>query len=383
VSPVSRLSEGTNVISARLLDALPRPPELAFRAPGRANLIGEHTDYNDGFVLPVALEPATVVAGRRRNREVVVRSLDEDGEVRVDLRTGVGPTGGWGRYVSAVVRALRDADVQLEGFEGVLSSTVPQGAGLASSAALEVAIAIALAAEPLDPVALAEVCRRAENDYVGVRSGIMDQLISAAGRAGHALLIDCRANTLEAVPLPDEVTVLLIDSGIRRDLAHSAYNERRSECEEAASALGVATLRDASLEALDDIANPLDVTVYRRAHHVITENERVIAVAAALRGEEVSSLAPLFASSHESLARDYQVSIPELDRLVALAVATDGVVGARLTGAGFGGCTVNLVTTDAAEGAAEEIVARYREATGRDGRSWISRPAAGAGRVAL
>jgi galactokinase len=364
----------------RLLRVVP-DAEQAFRAPGRANLIGEHTDYNDGFVLPVALELATYVAGARREGVVSLRSLDERGEVEVDARTGEGAADGWGRYVAAVVRALLDEGAEVSGFDGVVASDVPIGAGLSSSAALEVAVASATAGSPLEPARLASVCRRAENVYVGTQSGIMDQLASAAGRAGHALLLDCRDVTIRPVPLPDGVAVLVVDSGVRRSLTDSSYNERAAECAAAAAAIGVSSLRDTSLERLEQ-ARELDDVLARRARHVVTENARVLAAADALASGRVGELGPLFRASHESLARDYEVSTPELDALVAIAEQTDGVIAARLTGAGFGGCTVNLVRTDAAHEAGDAIVERYERETGCDSRFWVSGAADGAGPVA-
>jgi galactokinase len=336
--------------------------EQAFRAPGRANLIGEHTDYNDGFVLPAALELATYVVGRPRDDGVVsLRSLDGDIE----------------RFVDAVVRALRDEGVEVGGFEGVVASEVPVGAGLSSSAALEVALAGALAGSALDPTRLAEVCHRAENVYLGTKSGIMDQLTSAAGKAGHALLIDCRDLSVQPLPIPPGVSLLVVDSGVRRELAESAYNERVAECRAAAEALGVPSLRDAT--ALHGLSGVL----LRRARHVLTENERVLAAAEALRAERLDELGPLFSASHTSLAGDFEVSTPELDALVAAAGETDGVIAARLTGAGFGGCTVNLVRTEDADAVGREVVARYARETGIETRFWVSKPAEGAGPVSL
>jgi galactokinase len=380
---VTGAAQAAPVVPARLAEAAGTGAEVAFRAPGRANLIGEHTDYNDGFVLPLALEAATWVCGRRVDGVARLRSLEQPGEVEVDLASGDGPEQGWGRYVTAVVRALRDAGVALRGFEGVLASDVPIGAGLSSSAALEMAVAWALLAEERPAHELARICQRAENRYVGVRSGIMDQLASAAGRPGQALLIDCRSLELEPVPVPDTLRVVLLDSAVQRQLGDSAYNERRAQCEQAAAALGVAALRDADPELLEAHAAELDPVVYRRARHVVTENARVLEAAAALRQGRVGDLGQLFAAAHQSMAEDYEASVPEVDALVRLAGETPGVLAARLTGAGFGGCTVNLVEAGRDEAAAAEILDRYRAETGRQGRWWSSRPAAGAGPAAL
>jgi galactokinase len=367
------------VLPSRVAEAAGPGAWLAFRAPGRANLIGEHTDYNDGFVLPVALESATWVCGRPADGVLRLDSLDRPGTVEVDLATGAGPTEGWGRYVTAVVRALRDADADLRGFTGVLASDLPLGGGLSSSAALELAVAKAVLASDLPDVELARICLRAEDHYVGMHVGIMDQLASAASRAGHALLIDCRSLALRPVPFPRSLRVVVLDSAVPRELADSEYNARRAQCEQAASALGVAALRDADPEMLERHRQRLDEVVYRRARHVVTENARVLAAAAALEAGRVAELGPLFAAAHRSMAEDYEASIPELDLLVSLAVETGGVRAARLTGAGFGGCTVNLVEADRAEAAAAEILDRYQAATGRQGRAWVSTPADGAG----
>jgi galactokinase len=367
------------VLPSRVAEAAGPGAWLAFRAPGRANLIGEHTDYNDGFVLPVALEPATWVCGRPADGVLRLDSLDRPGTVEVDLATGAGPTEGWGRYVTAVVRALRDADADLRGFTGVLASDLPLGGGLSSSAAMELAVAKAVLASDLPDVELARICLRAEDHYVGMHVGIMDQLASAASRAGHALLSDCRSLAMRPVPFPRSLRVVVLDSAVPRELADSEYNARRAQCEQAASALGVAALRDADPELLERHRQRLDEVVYRRARHVVTENARVLAAAAALEAGRVAELGPLFAAAHRSMAEDYEASVPELDLLVSLAAQTGGVRAARLTGAGFGGCTVNLVEVDRAEAAAAEILDRYRAATGRQGRAWVSTPADGAG----
>jgi galactokinase len=371
------------VVPSRVAEAAGPGAWLAFRAPGRANLIGEHTDYNDGFVLPVALESATWVCGRPADGVLRLDSLDRPGTVEVDLASGEGPTEGWGRYVTAVVRALRDAGADLRGFTGVLASDLPVGGGLSSSAALELAVAKAVLASDLPHTELARICLRAEDHYVGMHVGIMDQLASAASRAGHALLIDCRSLDLRPVPFPRSLRVVVLDSAVPRELGDSEYNARRAQCEQAASDLGVAALRDADPGMLERHHQQLDAVVYRRARHVVTENARVLAAVAALEAGRVAELGPLFAAAHRSMAEDYEASTPELDLLVGLAVETDGVVAARLTGAGFGGCTVNLVEVDRAEAAAAEILDRYRAATGRQGRAWVSTPAEGAGPAEL
>ena len=356
-----------------LLRHLPGDAEILVQAPGRANLIGEHTDYNQGFVLPAALELRTAVAGSRSDR-IRLRSIGRGRPITVDPATGRGPTKGWGRYVTAVVRALREDGRAVRGIEGVIASNVPPGTGLSSSAALEVAVALAVLDEPMEPIELARVCQRAENVHVGVRSGIMDQLASIAAQRGSALFIDCRSLDMSVVPIPDDLRLLVVDSGQRRQLSHGDYNRRREECEEAARLLGVPALRDATLEQLAALPEILAA----RARHVVSENARVLAAVEALRAGDRARIGELFAASHASLATDFEVSTPALDTLVEIATRTDGVIAARMTGAGFGGCTVNLVEAERAIAAMATITSAYLERTGREARAWLSAPAAGA-----
>ena len=365
----------------QLLAAPPAGADVVVRAPGRANLIGEYTDVNEGWVLPVALELATVLAGRAGGDVLRLRSLDlpDEGTVEIDLTTGRGPSNGWGRYATAVVQVLREQGRAVRGFDGVLASDVPIGAGLSSSAALEVAVALAVLDEPVDPLALAQLCQRAENVGVGVQSGLMDQLASTGSQAGTALLLDCRELTTDHVPMPEGLGVLVVDSAVSRDLSSSAYNERRAQCEQAAADLGVRSLRDATPEALEERWSAMDDVVRRRARHVVTENARVLELADALRSGDRGPLGALLAGSHESLRGDFEVSTPELDQLVASALATPGVVASRMTGAGFGGCTVSLVEVDGAEQVRDEVCRRYTEVSGRQPRAWVSTAADGAG----
>ena len=364
----------------RLRTALGTTDLRGYRAPGRANLIGEHTDYNGGFVLPVALEMDTCVAGRHTAERVLrLRSLDEPGDIVVDLdsRAPAHPEDGWGRYAAGVVRSALDEGHALRGFDGVIASDVPIGAGLSSSAALEVSIAKAVLAADPGPLAIARMCRRAENVYVGARTGIMDQLAAAACEGGSALFIDCRDETFEPVALPDNVAVLVIDSDVRRRLVASGYNERRADCERATAALGVTSLRDARLADVE--AADMDDDARRRARHVVTENGRVLGTVAALRAGDLDEIGRLFAASHRSMNEDFGITTPEVDALVDIASGIPGVVAARMTGGGFGGCTVNLVRSGAQQQAAEAVVAAYGRGTGLRARFWISRPAAGAG----
>jgi galactokinase len=349
-----------------------------FRAPGRVNLIGDHTDYHDGFVLPVAVDRDCVVAARaREDGRVTVRSVELADEVDIaadgsDEPAAVEPA--WGRYVAGVVRALTAAGRAPVGLDAALSSTVPLGSGLSSSAALEVAIALALtdaAGFPLPATELARACQRGEHLGTGVPSGVMDQLVALLGRAGHALLIDCRTLGAEPIALPDALEVLVMHSGLPRTLAGTAYAERRTEGERVAARLGVSALRDASLDVVRD--EP-------RARHVVTENQRVLQFADALRAGDAAKLGSLLLASHASLRDDYEVSTPELDLAVDLLVE-HGAIGARLTGAGFGGCVVALVPRTQVRALASRTVARYGAETGLDAHAFEVRAVDGAGRL--
>jgi len=340
VTTVSSLSEAF----AQRFDA---PPTFVVRAPGRVNLIGEHTDYNDGFVLPMAIDRSAFIALRpRADRRVVLRSLDFDQESEFDLANLVKGEG-WAEYVKGTAWALQDAGLTLRGFDGVLAGDVPIGAGLSSSAALELATARAFAAAgdlDWDAARMARVGQRAENEWVGVRCGIMDQMASAAGREDHALLIDCRSLETSAVPLPPETAVLILDTSTRRGLVDSHYNQRRAQCEQAARLLGAPSLRDVSLSQIAARSGQPEGDVkMRRARHVVTENARTLQTAEALRHGDVREAGRLMDESHESLKLDFEVSTPALDTMVACARRAPGCLGARMTGAGFGGCVVALV----------------------------------------
>jgi galactokinase len=303
-------------------------------APGRVNLIGDHTDYLDGLVLPMAIDLGTTVEGERGGDAVVLRSADQDEPAVVELGieepAAVEPA--WARYVAGVVAELRPE----QGFRGEVRTTLPIGGGLSSSAALEVAVALALGFDGT-PFELAETCQRAEQRASGVPSGIMDQLASAAGVEGHALLVDCRSLGIRAVPVPEEAEIVVIDSGEPRTLVGSPYAKRRAEAETAAQIIG--PLRDASLA---DVTRLDDPSLAARARHVISENARVWAFAEALEGGWLAEAGERMIASHASLRDDYEVSTPTLDALVQRLTAIPGVHGARLTGAGFGGCVVAL-----------------------------------------
>jgi galactokinase len=341
-----------------------REPELISEAPGRVNLIGEHTDYNDGFALPVAIDRTVAVALAHRD-DGVIRAFsvdygqcDEFAAERV--RRFMGTRGGWRDYARGVVWALLDSNIPVRGADIAISGDVPQGAGLSSSAGIEMAVAGGLTAgSGVLPRELALYCRKAENLFVGVQSGIMDQLTSGLGIAGHALYLDCRSLELEPVPLPKGVAIVIIDSGVPRRLADTPYNTRRQECAEAAKQLGIDSLRDAG----ESMLSRLEGDLRKRAHHVITENTRVQRAVMALQRGDLQAVREQMRGSHQSLRDDFQASTPELDLLVELADACEGVIGARMTGAGFGGCTVNLVLQDGVAGFGESVTRRYSART--------------------
>ena len=363
------------------------PPRYLVRAPGRINLIGEHTDYNDGFVLPMAIDRAAWIALEPSDDGLVtLYAADFGQEVTFALGEAMAPGEGWDGYVRGVAWALRGDGLETAGWRGVMGGDVPIGSGLSSSAALELAVARAFAAvTPFDwdPIRMARLAQRAESGWVGVNCGLMDQLAAAAGEAGHALFIDCRTLDSQAIPLPDSVAFLVLDSAAPRTLAGSAYNLRRAECESAVARLAidhpeVRALRDVSSEMLEREACKLTPVELRRTRHIVSENERVLQSVEALRAGDVRRLGELMTCSHESLRVDYEVSSVELDALVRLALGTRGVLGARLTGAGFGGCAVAAVEVAAAADAAVSIMSAYRSQTGRAGQAFISAASPGA-----
>jgi galactokinase len=342
-------------------------PDALLRAPGRVNLIGEHTDYNDGFVLPAAIDRDLCVAVRvRSDARVDVRSEGREGAL-IAVDGFERRSDGWGVYVQGVAWALTEAGHRLAGWDGVMASDIPVGAGLSSSAAIELATARAFqlsAGFEWEPTTMARLCQRAENAWVGLASGLMDQLACVRGRAGHALLLDCRSLDSEWVPIPDRVAIVVLDTGTRRELETSAYNDRRRECEAAARALGVESLRDVSESDLRSRSTALVDMVARRARHVITENERTIAAADALRAGDAERVGRLMNESHRSLREDFEVSSEALDTMADAAQTAEGCFGARLTGGGFAGCAVALVERTATPAFERAVAEAYRERTG-------------------
>ncbi|HYM83443.1 MAG TPA: galactokinase [Candidatus Dormibacteraeota bacterium] len=368
-------------------------PVSVVRAPGRVNLIGEHTDYNEGLVLPAAIEREAWIAFRPTDEPRVELASAQMGTAAAfafdALAPRAGRAGDWIDYVAGTAWAMREAGLPIRGFRGVLDSDVPVGAGLSSSAAIELAASWALGApeapRPVPP-RMAAICQRAENAYVGVNSGIMDQFASAAGIAGSAILLDCRSLVATPAPLPPDLAVVVCDTGSPHRLDASAYNERRAECEEgvriiAAHEPGVRALRDVDEAMLTRYRHLLPERVAMRCEHVVREDERVGLAVIALAAGDLDEIGRLFAASHASLRDLYEVSSPELDLMVGIATAVPGVVAARMTGAGFGGCTVNLVRPEAIEPLQSAVVERYPAATGLRPAVYATRAVDGAGVV--
>ncbi|MCS7026998.1 MAG: galactokinase [Bryobacteraceae bacterium] len=351
-----------------------------FRAPGRVNLIGEHTDYNGGFVFPAALDRATTVcAAQRPDRKVLVRSLQYPGTVEFDLDHIV-RQGDWADYVRGVALQLELAGYRLQGANLEIDGDVPLGAGLSSSAALEVSTALALsslAGHRIPRQELALLCQRAESEFVGLRCGIMDQYIACFAQEGKALVIDCRSLESRAVALPPQLCLMICNTMVRHELTGSEYNRRREDCEAAASYFGVPALRDIDLKNFERYSGGLEDRIRRRCRHVVTENARVLAAEKSLAAGDAQEFGRLMVESHASLRDDFEVSCPELDLMVELALECQGVYGARMTGGGFGGCTVNLVEAHQAAAIRERIAQQYRQRTAIQPEIYLCLPSAG------
>jgi len=364
-----------------------------YRAPGRVNLIGEHTDYNDGFVLPAALELATFAAVRARSdRKLRIRSLLMNDTREFDLdEKDPKPQKDWSDYVRGVALMLEHAGHRLTGVDMLLDGNVPLGSGLSSSAALEVSVGYALLATAgiaIDLKALALVCQQAENDFVGMRCGIMDQFIACHGAVGRALLIDCRSLDSRLVPIDPKARLVICNTMVHHEHVASEYNARRRDCERGVALLkpalpAIRALRDVSPAELERHAGLLPELVYRRCRHVVTENDRTTRAAAALEAGALELVGQLMAESHRSMRDDFEITVPEVDRMVELNSAVPGVFGARMTGGGFGGCTISLVEVGAVERFKAEVTPAYQAATGLTPVIFASSPGAGVGAVAL
>jgi len=357
-----------------------------FSAPGRVNLIGEHTDYNDGFVLPCAIQFETVLASRLvpGSSQIEIFAADYQQLHVIDLTETVQPvtTPRWANYVRGVVAGLQQRGLALPGCQLVVGGNVPQGAGLSSSASLEMVLGLGLstlAGAPLSPRDNALNGQQAEHQFAGCQCGIMDQLVSAAGLAGQALLLDCRSLDYQTVPMPASLQVLIIHSNVKRGLVDSAYNERRQQCEAAASFFGVKALRDVTLAQLEAAKSQLDPLIYARARHVISENNRTEAAAVALKNGDIQTLSALMAQSHQSMRDDFAITVPAIDFLVAEVAAMCGERGGvRMTGGGFGGCVVALLPADLVEPVCQHLSKVYPVAHQLEPTFYLCQASAGA-----
>jgi galactokinase len=382
-------------LAARLVVAYPelagREDEvIVVRAPGRVNLIGEHTDYNGGFVLPFAIDMDVRMALLPTDAARIRIARSDNGSIAtIGLDPLPAPGDAWHDYIAGTAWAMHTAGQPIRGFDALLHSTLPIGSGLSSSAALEVVTAWALTAPAgpaVSPLEVAQFAQRAENEHVGVMCGLMDQFASACGVADHALLFDCRSTEWRPVPVPDDVALVVIHSGVSHGHADNEYNDRRAACERvvavvAADDADVTLLRDIDMERLDAYRDRLSEVDYDRAYHVITENQRVLDAVAALRAGDHASLGELMAGSQASMRDQYAITGPEIDELVALTVASPGVIGSRMTGGGFGGCTISLVWPDAVDALRERVEREYPARTGATPRFWTVRAVDGAGLV--
>ena len=341
-----------------------------YRAPGRVNLIGEHTDYNEGLVMPAAIGLYCWVAiDSRSDRKLRIHSTNFSETLVTDLDTNPGPRWDWSDYVVGTALALADSGTRLKGADILVHGEVPLGSGLSSSAAIEVAVGYALLdvhGSAIDRVQLALACRKAENEFVGARVGLMDQFISSHGKRDHAIMLDCRSLETEPVPIPTDVQLIVCNTGVRHQLAAGEYNTRRAQCEEGVRRLGsvlprLHSLRDLGLSQLEEHKEILPEVIYRRCRHVVTENERVQSAVRAFIAKDLQRVGSLMAGSHESLRDDYEVSCAELNAMVEIACTQPGIVGARMTGGGLGGCTINLVKRDSADLFERHVKQEYEE----------------------
>lgn len=357
-------------------------PAFIVRAPGRVNLIGEHTDYNEGFVLPMTLDRAVWIAlSPHPTATLELLALDFDERIQFDLGAFKRGQHSVAEHVKGVAWALAASGRGLQGWQGVMSGDVPIGSGLSSSAALQLAVARAFACVGTwawEPVAMAQIAQHAENGWLGLQTGIMDQLISATGKADHAILIDCRSLALDELPLPSDCAVVILDTNTRRQLVGSEYNERRAQCQMAARHFEVAALRDVRLSQLQAEQAQLDALVYRRARHVISENARVLEARQALLAGDIVHLGTLFNASHASLRDDFEVTNDALNVIVTAAQNHPACYGARMTGAGFGGCAVALVDPTASVDFMAQVAERYAQHTSQTATLYLAHASNGA-----
>ncbi|CAI3926023.1 galactokinase [Commensalibacter papalotli (ex Botero et al. 2024)] len=365
------------------------PAELVIQAPGRVNLIGEHTDYNDGFVLPCAINYSTFIASKKRtDHQVNIIAVDFDGKDNFDLSKPINKSEqGWANYVRGVFKYVQELHSDFTGIDLIIHGNVPLGAGLSSSAALEVSIATTIKTLyhlPIDPKVLAKICQKAENKFVGMNCGIMDQFISTLGEKDHALLIDCRNLETQSISMPTNLSVVIINSNVKHGLVDSEYNLRRQQCEEAAQILNVPKLRDATIELLEQHKTKMSNVVYRRAKHIITENTRTLEAAKALSENNITKLGELMQAGHLSMKDDFEITAPAVDALVDIVKSVLGNKGGvRMTGGGFGGCVVALAPHDMVEPIRKAVEKEYHAQTGLKESFYICHAMNGAGKVSI
>jgi galactokinase len=370
----------TQTLTQTFLTYFNAKPEFIVRAPGRVNLIGEHTDYNDGFVLPMAIDRALWIAlSPRTDSKVRIRSLDLKVDSAFELHS-LAKGEGWLEYIKGVAYELQKAGYELRGFDAVMTGDVPRAAGLSSSAAVELATARAFASVSgfaWNPAQMAKISQKAENEWVGVNCGIMDQMASAASKEGYALFLDCRTLEYQHAPLPENISVVILDTSTRRGLVDSAYNERRSQCEEAARWFGAKALRDVSVDDLKK-GSGLSEVVMKRARHIVTENARVLEAVQVMKAGNVKRLGELFNASHNSLRDEFEVTNVALNQIVECAQEQSSCYGARMTGAGFGGCAVALVQEESAQEFTNAVSAAYKQRSGLDASIYVCKASEGA-----
>ena len=388
--PEQSVSKLVEEVRAQFQAKFDTAPDVIVAAPGRVNLIGEHIDYCDGFVLPMAIDRYTVVAAKKTGADAPgtaeFYSIDMDDTLTVPLdKIAKGERGFWGNYVTGVLAGMTEQGSEIPPLQAVTRSNVPIGGGLSSSASLEVAIGTmveAITETSIDPVAKGLVCQKAEHDFVGVPCGIMDQFASVLCQKDHVLLLDCQDQSFQQIPFTNpDIAVLIINSEVKHELSGGEYAQRRSSCEKAIRVLEADSFRNVTMEQVNARRDSMDPVVFKRAKHVVGEIARTTDAAEALKKDDWDKVGQLMYASHNSLRDDFEVSCQELDILVDLASKTEGVIGSRMTGGGFGGCTVTLVAGDKADAATESICKQYEQMTGIKPTAFVTRPSQGAHRI--
>ena len=357
-------------------------PDYLVQAPGRVNIIGEHTDYNDGYVLPVAIDRNISIAlSAIPEPEIRLFSLDFDQRISISLENTLSKGNGWPEYLKGLIDIFKKNSLELIGWQGIMAGDVPIGAGLSSSAALELAFSRAFASVSKwkwEPKRMAQLSQQAENEWIGINCGVMDQMVSALGKINHVLFLDCRSLEGINIPLPTSVRIVILDTDTRRELLDSAYNDRRNQCESVARYFGVKALRDVSIEQLEKSKSNLTPMEFKRAQHVILENKRVIDCVDAIRMESLEKVGELMIASHRSLRDNFEVSSKELDLIVDCSLNAPGCFGARMTGAGFGGCAVALVEEKYIDKFVSQVIKNYNRSTKKKANLYVCKATQGA-----